>query len=256
MDTAELERAKSFLGNPVLPSFTDEMLKVRRNLLILAFIAIAYKLSGAQIDTFNPIGINFGKVQPNFIDEGFFVLVAYAWIHFLWYSLDAYVEWRIRLTGTWHYSRNSGFGNDYEDYVEDPRQSTLMNWWWRRATDLRDYRKTITETQELAPKLLEKISKTKLGTVAEVNELSGIAKAIQINLAHLGSHCANADKVLESARIPVSLERFEKWYFHFQYSQLARWLILEWGMPIVLGCIALVMLFPLEWAIAILSLFD
>jgi hypothetical protein len=62
-----------------------------------------------------------------------------------------------------------------------------------------------------------------------------------------------AAKAISSQRIPASLERFDRWFFRYQKSELARWIILEWGAPIALGLWAAYLTFPAKRIAALLN---
>jgi len=49
------------------------------------------------------------------------------------------------------------------------------------------------------------------------------------------------------------LERFDRWFFRYQKSELARWIILEWGAPITLGLWAVALTFPAERIVALFN---
>lgn len=68
----------------IIDDLNDNAHRVRRNLLILSFIAIFYKLSGALIGDHGVsfYGINFDHVDESFISISIFLVVFYHLFHF------------------------------------------------------------------------------------------------------------------------------------------------------------------------------
>jgi hypothetical protein len=238
------------LGEPLFVSFNDETNKARRNLVALSFVGIAYKISGAQITAFSPLGLTIGDFRANFIDQAFFVFIIYSFIHFFWLSLDAFHEWRVRITGTrLAYVTTAIFAHEHADYPNDPRQSSLMTWWLHEAKQIKSFRGLAISLEQRAD-LVAKISREDPFTSLNFNNLSQAMTALKADIQTLNQTLERVDTTLASPRIPASLARFEAWYRMFSVSQLARWLILEWGLPLVLATIALFWLFP-WWAIIV-----
>jgi hypothetical protein len=48
-----------------------------------------------------------------------------------------------------------------------------------------------------------------------------------------------AVKAVQSARIPVSLERFDRWFQRFSKSQIARIVLLDLAFPFIFGAFAI-----------------
>jgi len=96
------EAVKKTLGTPFFGDLPDNGLKVRRNLLAVSTIAITMFFSNAQISqksTF--LGLQFdGFNDLNLISTLLLLLInCYLFIHFLLYALEAWNEWKLRLTG-------------------------------------------------------------------------------------------------------------------------------------------------------------
>ena len=236
------------LGEPVFIYFSDEVHRSRRNLIILTFSALAYKLSGATIESFDPFGINFKNFEPEFIDKAFFIFLLYSFVHFFWQCIDAFQEWRIRITGT-RLSHVTGakFVSEYGDYPDDPRQSSLMTWWKIEASKIGKF-SDLVEELENSMQSLEVAAKSKdLGEIPNLSQITDITKRMEKQLTALGRKIEASENVICSQRIPESLHRFERWYKHFSWSQHARWLLLEWGMPVGLSLWALFLVFPKSW---------
>lgn len=239
------KKAEKALGEPVFIYFSDEVHRTRRNLVILTFIALAYKLSGAQIDSFHPLGIQFKNHNPDFIDQAFFAFLLYSLVHFLWQSIDALQEWKLRLTGTRLVHVTTAISaSPYGDYPNDPRQSTLMTWWKHEARKIGNFRESAKELESTSTAFKAALEKAKSEESTDTSTIVRSISELNTKLTALSRQIGEAMETIESERIPVSLDRFEKAYKLFSYSQLARWLIIEWGLPIVLAIWAMYLVCP------------
>ncbi len=235
-----IDKVEKALGEPVFIYFSDEVLRIRRNLIFIASITLAYKLSGAKIESFNPFGITFSKFAPSFVDEALFFLLLYSFIHFFWQSVDALQEWRIRITGTrLVFQTAARWGAAEADSPNDPRQSSLMNWWVQEAKKIGAYSNVIKEVAGAVNNFNATLSGNQ-----NVDDIRPLIESHRNQLTGLGSTLEKIKETLASKRIPVSLARFEKWFRMFGYSQLARFAIMEWGLPVVLSLAAMYLVFP------------
>ncbi len=245
MELSEGDRnnVEKVLKDPVFIYFSDDLLKIRRNLIILASITLAYKLSGAEIKSFNPFGITFTEFAPGFVDKALFFFLLYSFIHFFWQSSDALREWRIRVTGTrLAFQTAAMFGSSEADYHNEPRQSSLMNWWAEEAKKIGSYSKVIENISRAVVNF-----DTKVSEIQNADNVRSLIDSHRKELNGLEKTLKSVEMMLNSKRIPASLDRFEKWFRMFGYSQLVRFAIMEWGLPVVLSVIALYLVFP--WTI-------
>jgi hypothetical protein len=79
-DRREIEKV---FGEPVFPEFSDNVLRIRRNLIFVGFIMLVYKWYGLSIG-----GQIWGLTVDNFNktvgDEVLFLILLYHVIHFGW----------------------------------------------------------------------------------------------------------------------------------------------------------------------------
>jgi hypothetical protein len=128
------------------------------------------------------------------------------------------------------------------DYPNDPRQSTLYNWW-------KDEARKISSLQEPLDSIQAKLKEWETTVKASlegkdpnvVHECMSISK-IGGDINKLSASVKQAGESLDSARIPASLKRFDAHFQFFLRSQNLRWLIIELGFPLVLGGYALLLL--------------
>lgn len=248
------EAVEKVLGHPVAAELTAEAVKVRRNLLVVSVASIGGVIGNVHVDPSSTIfGLKFSGLTNELISKGMFYLTIYFLVHFIWYVIDGFSEWRIRLTGT-----RAGFitiarlASEEGDYPSEPRQSSLYNWWLDGA-------RTINQTAQIVERIgisLQawevRVTNAMQGT-NELNKRSAIDSVHRISsdIARLRSTIAQIEKTLTSARIPVSLRRFDSWFLFFLKSQNIRWLIIDAGSPLALGLTALLMLGMQIWGSAI-----
>ncbi len=103
-DTNQIkERAKTvegLLGNPVLLDSSDEVSKTRLRLLIVAAFSFAVGIFNLRIDdNASLLGLKVIGLTDEVIRSSLFAIICYTLVHFIWSMWDAFVEWRLRLTG-------------------------------------------------------------------------------------------------------------------------------------------------------------
>jgi hypothetical protein len=152
----------------------------------------------------------------------------YAFIHFLWHSWDAVQEWRIRITGTKRLSHMTTFGDAECDYPNDPRQSSLMQWWTREARRLSEYSNLINKLKAGVKNLDDAVKSKDLG---EFPNLHSVISQLNSTLLH-SQHVVfkETKETIESQRIPESLHRFEKWFRRFSWFTACQVLFAGMGL--------------------------
>ncbi|MCH9757809.1 MAG: hypothetical protein K0U19_01725 [Proteobacteria bacterium] len=86
------KKTEEFIHTPFV-GFSEEVGRIRRNLLIANSVTLLYLLSGGIITSFNLFGVVVEDIRPNFINWGLFVFVLYHTIHFLFHVI-VYLEQR------------------------------------------------------------------------------------------------------------------------------------------------------------------
>lgn len=235
-ETADLER---ILGAPFSGDLPDNALKVRRNLLICSSLSILLVLSGAEIHP-NPtiFGFRFNEVPSTLAPIALSIALLYFLIHFGWYAAEAFIEWRIRLTGqkvipyTGAYSLS--IGDRKSDASIDPRQATLYSWW----VNHKEAFKALTDKIEEALKAYDNDrfghdlhgAEAKKNRDAEIATLEETVKKLNL---------AAGTMVGFTPRLSESLKRFDDWVGLSLRVQSRRWIVLDLVFPISVGCAAL-----------------
>ena len=216
----EQRAVEEILTKPVFIGFSEETIRVRRNLLTIAFLTVFYNFSGIAITGFSFLGIIFSKIpDKEFLDTTIFLLLLYHFVRFIWQSLDAFQECKIRITGTNAlFMRNDNKKENSEDYTIDPRQSSLLNWLWKRTKPANN---NLIQIESKACDFIKFAGSDAYQITQDLYNMKALME------------------VLDSNRTFVSLRRFENFYKCFSYSQILRWLVLEFGLPVVLTLIAM-----------------
>jgi hypothetical protein len=130
------------------------------------------------------------------------------------------------------------------DYPNDPRQSTLYNWWKDEAKKIGHLRAWPAEAEARLTEW-ETVLRTKFSEGADALNITNTTKliaGIREDLMRLTTRVDAASKAIESARIPASLRRFDAWYGLFLRSQNLRWLLIDFLAPVIAGSYALALL--------------
>ena len=246
LDLTEEERkaVKKAIGEPFMEDFSDNTLRIRRNLLAVTSVTLFYKLGGLSINNGSALfGIKLDGLTPEKVDWAFFLTLTYLFAHFFWNSLDHFKEWQLRLTGSKvAFITAAKWGGEHEDTPDKPRQSTLYTFLLGKRHVSEELQKQIADIERRMAAWPgeegagEAPSATNLKP--HVDSVMEVMKGVKQKLTYLD-------------RIPVSLARFEKGFRSFRASQSARWLVLEWGMPLALGVWALFLTFPYTLSLCI-----
>ena len=233
------------LGEPVAAEFSDYVRKLRGNLVFISFISISLIIGGMEIDPDSSIlGLKFKGLNNSSVIFGLAILNAYMFLHFLWCSFDAFQEWGMRVTGTrLAFITTARMSSEHGDYPSDPRQTSLYHWWKDQSNKIGSLSEPIVEINSKL-ETWEKEVKEALesqGNPNAVNACMAINK-VSTDITKLKSSIEAVSKTLESPRIPVSLERFDNRFQLFLRSQNLRWLVLELGLPIIMGFTSVVLL--------------
>jgi len=241
-----IEEVEKVLGEPIFIEFSEYLRKIRTSLLIVSSITIFIILCDLEITAESSLlGLKFNKFENEWIMYGLLAINLYLLIHFAVCSIDSFMEWRVRVTGTRVAHVTTAISAHEEgDYPSDPRQSTLYNWWKGEAGkigNLKDKFDLIeTKLNEIETEIQtnsdEKIPYQNLNNV--VHPISAIN-----NVLHdLKRRIEEINKVFESNRIPASLKRFDDWHKLLLKSQNLRWLVIEFSFPLSFGTAAIISL--------------
>lgn len=231
------EAIKKVLQEPFINEFPDYVRKIRNSLIIISVISIFAYYTGVTVSTDSKfLGLDFENLEPVHLNIIFLILNFYFFIHFLWCSLQNFVEWRLRLTGTKEaYPNSPGFASEDIDRLGDFHQSTLYRWWHYKVDKIKNFEGFMNHIAGSLEKIETQFFETPSPTAEVHRDITKSLKKVSENLITLSSNVENLSKMQESKRIKVSLERFDNWFRIILKSQNLRWVFFELSMPLVLG---------------------
>lgn len=241
-DDDRLKAVEKVLGEPVGFDVSEPALKVKNLLLGVSIILLCMVVGGISVGKkVSFLGISLEGITAYKMVLGLSVAVFWVTGHYLWYCIELFGEWKLRVTGTRvSYQTGGTFGSAEADYPSNPKQSTLYNWWRQNSHRFRSVTSAIeqveTELKVIQSKVDSALSQVELGRPpTNLGFLENLLSAVQdlksTNEANL--------EFMNSNRIVCSLKRFDTCYWRVLKSQNARVLIIDVLLPLVLGCAAL-----------------
>jgi hypothetical protein len=242
----QLEAVKKALGEPFAAEFSDKIWKIRTNLLVVSLISLFVIKARLRIEESTILGIKFAGLTDELVHRGLFWITLYLTIHFGWSSWDHLCEWRLRITGTkLSFVTTGRFSSQYGDYPNDARQSTLYHWWNEESRKIGNL-STIAQTldgkmSEWETRVREKVCDSHQNCM---NVRSGAQSIVEVRgvVHEMTRAVEETTKTLSSLRIPTSLDRFDRCFLLALRSQSLRWIVIDFLLPITLGCLALFLL--------------
>ncbi|MGV8832753.1 MAG: hypothetical protein ACOH2N_12325 [Devosia sp.] len=229
------------LGAPVLAGFPEELRLTKRNLLFVAAAVIFVKMSGMKIGQENVslLGLSFSNPGQIWLDLMLLGTILYLFAQFSWQTVDYAMQTRLRVTGTelsWVTVGMSAY--DGADYPADPQQSTLYFWWRDEAKKIGKMGDLVEEVKRAANSVKNATKDFDRSSTSHFAHLVRKADELNTTASKLGKQFSEAEKALSSERIPISLERFDKWFWSFKRSQVWRTLLMDILLPVVMAAVA------------------
>lgn len=246
-DEKNIDGVRKALGEPFSAEFTDKVWKIRTNLLVVSIVWLFVVLAGLRIDPGSSVfGLRFSGLTDEVVKIGLFLVTLYLVVHFLWSCIDSFLEWRLRVTGTkLAFVTTARLASEHADYPNDPRQSTLYQWWTNEATKIGNLAASAaavnTKLTDCETRLRAQVCDLHPGCMNIATAAQSISE-VRERVAELTRAVDNASKAIASQRVPVSLERFDRWFRLLLKSQNLRWAVIDFLLPIGLGVTALVLL--------------
>lgn len=115
---SELKAVSKVLGEPIFGELSENILKIRRNLLVISLVSIFVIYGDLRIDPNSTIfGLKFRGLTENIIVYGLSIANTYLFLHYLWCCFDSFAEWRVRVTGTrLTYITTARVAGNHQDY--------------------------------------------------------------------------------------------------------------------------------------------
>lgn len=234
----DFRKISECLGEPYPLETSAYAEKLRKTLMISSSIALIFLFYDVEIDGNSSFfGIKFLGIDTQIFFVIFFIVISYHFVHFLWCSINSFTYWRIRLTGTIvKYQVQSGLiGDEYDeaDYPYDPKQASLYFWWSKTCEKVIDHQKVL---DGLIPTLKKTLEEQPENTGQVLSEIRSIEESLNKTL-----------EVVNSQRLRDSLKRFDNWFGLMLVTQGLRWLVLEVGLPLLVGLMTMILLILQIW---------
>lgn len=245
-DDNKIKEVEEALGKSVLCDLSDKAWRVRTNLIVVSVISAAMVLGGLHIKPGSSVlGLQFDGLTDDLVRNILFWVTLYLLLHFLWNSIDNFLEWRLRITGTrLAFVTTAVIASDHGDYPSDPRQSTLYSWWKYQANKIGNITHITSEIEKNLDELNKKLNDDNVKSVNP--NITGACVPLlaetRDGIHRLVSAIESVAETVKSARVPVSLGRFDNWFGLFLRSQNLRWLVIDFLAPIIVAVSALLLL--------------
>jgi hypothetical protein len=228
-----IEGVQEILGKPIGLEYDNKTQKIRLSLLFISLLNLIYIFANLKLSPSSTFfGLKFDNLTQDKLNVIVLIITFYYLAEFIWRSHDKFVEWRLRITGTsTAFMPNGGFPSNHSDKADDPRQSTLYNWW---RTRIRVHR-NIEEYQQSTKAQLDEILKIISSSTGTFTGIEPKLDSVLGHVSQLSTELKQSQDVLQDHRIPASLERFDSWFKYFIKTQNLRWFCLEFLLPVLLG---------------------
>jgi hypothetical protein len=237
-----VEAVQKVLGEPVAAGLSDRAWKVRTQLMAVSVVAIGLVGLGLHVNRDATVfGFSLSGLTDELVRRALVIWTAYLVVHFVWMAWESFAEWRLRLTGTRVVTVTVGiFGGEDSDYPNDPRQSTLANWWRGEAMRIGNLTQLLSGVEPRMTALEATIREACAdGNAINVANATMPLGEIRSTVQQARQSIDQTVKTLSSLRIPASLDRFDRAYVHFLKVQNVRWLLLDVLLPLGVGTVAL-----------------
>lgn len=230
------------LGSPVLASFPDELRLTKRNLLFVSAVVIFIKMSGMKIgeESVSLLGLSFSNPGQLWLDLMLLGTILYLSVQFAWQTIDYATQTRLRITGTkLSWVTGAKYGGDGADYPDDPAQSSLYYWWSSEALKIGNLRTTTDAIYDATKATMNAAKDFNVQSSGHLTHIMGSADRLHDVSTRLLEQLNVTEKALSSERIPISLERFDRWFWNFERSQVWRAILLDIVLPALMAAGAL-----------------
>ncbi|TDI68467.1 MAG: hypothetical protein E2O86_07425 [Bacteroidetes bacterium] len=207
-----IKAVQKVLGEPVICEFDAKTQKIRTTLFILSVISIAYTLGGLKIEAGSSfLGLKFSGLNNELFHYILLGSVAYLAMHFVWCAVDSFMEWRLRITGTKVAFVTAAIAaSSHGDYPNDPRQSTLYNWWKEKMNSISGIDENIVEINRTFEAVNTEIELLRdEGQTLNINNVIQSLTHIRGEVINLRGKIEEINNILEANRVPASLDRFD-----------------------------------------------
>ncbi|HBC3559660.1 TPA: hypothetical protein KD093_003965 [Vibrio parahaemolyticus] len=244
------ESVEKVLLAPVQIEFTENVKKIRQNLMVTSFIALFMTLGGVSIDPSSTFfGLKFNGLNDALLYKGLLILILYFLVHFVWCAYESLQEWEVRVTGT----KEAFLRADEMDLDEavkppfpsDPRNSTFYFWWSTQAKIIGSLKEPLTAINQRVESMEAAIHEMRENGASlnrsDVN-ISSKVQPLKMDIESAVNSINRMEKVLVGNQLIVSMKTFDRRYKYFLISQNVRWFVIDFFGPIILSSVSLLCL--------------
>jgi len=243
------DSVRHILNDHRLTPLDDNTLRIRRNLIATCYIVIIFIWLGLSIKETSHDGIALSGINNNNFLLASLPVQIYLLTHFILLTYEHVQEFRIRLTGIkkihqGHHATNALaiWDQKHNDSPPEPHQSTLYYWWSKNADAILENSKSIEKLQKLTEKNLKALESP------NNEENKNILRGLEAEYGVLGNPIRELNNIINNGRITESLKNFEKKYLLLQSCQNMRFVLIELGLPYLIGSISIVStFFNIDW---------
>ena len=210
--------ALKLINEPVFVGFDEQANKVRVQLFFWSIVSLILMWFHLEIDKHSSfLGLKFVGLTNEIILYVLLILLIYLLFHFLWLSMDAFIEWKHRKSGYRELFVNVKTFEDLNIDSPKARQSSLAFYWNYKVLDsITRYEK---EVSKCLSKPIENLNSRDIENVKDsIDELK---------------------ELLSGELLSEPLKQFDKSFKFFSLSQNSRWFWLEFSLPVMLSVISI-----------------
>ncbi|MCW4438394.1 hypothetical protein [Vibrio splendidus] len=269
---------KKSMGEPVAPTFTDNELKVKRNILILSGISLLliYGLRQSEIDSqeviFTLFFVRSSHIDFQFVFSMMLLCILYLMVNYSWLCIEYIAKWKIRVTGTKYPASKPNQGevfrskvtnqHPYKDHTDSDEQSNLYSYlmihqlYSSAFIDIKVSEEEMKKYQEKARLMLgitEEESNCRSGYTM-TNTDQDYWNSLLIEMRTTRELIQHYKKAMETPYLIESIKRFDENFLFFQNSQYRRHFIMELLPTFWVGFTALTSIIMKIWLIPNLSI--
>ena len=137
---------ETILGSPVFIMSDESTNKARGHLIFAAAISLFVTVADLHFGSNSSfLGLEITGLTDRVAYLALLAFVGYQLVHYVWCAWDAFLEWRLRITGMETALADAVLASQEGDYPREPRQSTLYNWWLNRAKEIGNLEEGVIE---------------------------------------------------------------------------------------------------------------
>ncbi len=218
MTKEDLQTQKDIFLKPNIESFDLNALRARRNLITLSVATLIYihASNGVDFGSSTLFGLNFFGLKPEILHLFTLTALAFLFIHFIWIAIDHYNSSKHRLTGPKPYiakSASMADGIDISPNTNNAMDSTIYSWWSKQEGILLHLEK-----------IKDNLDRKEPSNEKKINDITEYMESFKI--------------IFETTS--DAIEKFDSSFWKHQKSQMFRFMVFEYGLPIGLGAAAII----------------